>query len=324
MHSAAIQLALLSLVYSVAGGPQLAQSSTGSTSGTGRVVTSGTDGFAFGSGSQSSGSASSGSSGSASSRFVTGSGSQFGGSGSTGSSGSGSFSSSSRFVTGSGVGSDSGVGSGSGSNSGSGTDSGSGAGSAFGTGSSTGFIQNVGGSVSGSSGSQFVNRGAQFIVNPGQSSQGGRVFADFLQQLTITVTETRTIDNYVTVTESILNSVPVTLTGFNVNTVTLTTFGVHQTDVDDVVALTTTVVDRPVTEFVTTAKSNFIYVTDVSVEMYTITHNAHLISQTVHTTVVTQTLTMSSPVVRTFLTTATETSTEHRTVVNTVFVHGYL
>ncbi|XP_068200359.1 protein rtoA-like [Palaemon carinicauda] len=310
MYLAAIKLVLISFVYNVAGGPQLAQSSTSSTSGSGsrRVVSSGTENFD----SRSSGSTASGS---ASSRFVSGSGSQFGGSSSFGSSGTSSGSSGfDSIVT-------------SGSSSGSNADSGSDVGSAFGSAPSSGFVQNVGGTVSGSSGAQFVNSGPQFIVNsgqPGQSSQEGRFFANFLQQLTITVTETRTIDNYVTVTETILNSVPVTITGFNVNTVTLTTFGVHQTEVDDVVALTTTVVERPVTEFVTTAKSNFIYVTDVSVEVYTITHNAHLITQTVHTTVVTQTLTMSSPVVRTFLTTATETSTEHRTVVNTVFVHGYV
>ncbi|WP_322929516.1 hypothetical protein [Providencia huashanensis] len=179
--------------------------------------------------------------------------------------------------------------------------------------------------MSGGSGTQFVNRGPQVIVNAGQtgvSSQDG-FFAEFLQQLTITVTETRTIDNFVTVTETILNSVPITLTGFNVNTVTLTTYGVFQTEVDDIVAVTTTVVERPVTEFVTTAKSNFIYVTEVSIDVYTITHNAHLISQTVHTTFVTQTLTLSSPVVRTFLTTATQVFTDIRTVVNTVFAHGY-
>ena len=68
-----------------------------------------------------------------------------------------------------------------------------------------------------------------------------------------------------------------------------TFFQVHQTSVDNVVSLITSVVERTLVEFVTTAKTNFIHETEFSVEVFTITHTAHVISQKTHTTFTTNT-----------------------------------
>ncbi|XP_066940225.1 uncharacterized protein [Macrobrachium rosenbergii] len=193
-------------------------------------------------------------------------------------------------------------------------------------------------STSGGSNVDSVNLGQNINVGLSGAGGGGSIpvltqafggsqnvlnLAQIVDQLTITITQTTTIDRFVTVTDTILNSVPITLTGFKVNTVTLTTVGVRQTDVDDLIQIATTVVERPVTEVVTTAKSNFVYVTVVSSDLYTITHNAYLISQTTHTTVVTETITMASPVIRTTILTSVQISTEIHTVVNTIYVPGY-
>ncbi|XP_064082869.1 uncharacterized protein LOC135198800 [Macrobrachium nipponense] len=200
----------------------------------------------------------------------------------------------------------------------------------------------IGSGISGGSGTFNVgvdgtgfgtSSGPQVLVNQGPvrqsfgtfGSQGVQVnqnFAQLLEQITLTVTLTNTIDRFVTVTETVLNSVPITITGFNVNTVTVTTQGVQQTSANDVVVLTSTVEQRPITSFVTTAKSNHLYVTDISVEIFTITHSAHQIDQTTFTTVVTQTLTLSSPIVRTSIITSLQTNTVYQTIVNTAFVRG--
>ena len=163
-------------------------------------------------------------------------------------------------------------------------------------------------------------------VRPGGSGgapSGGNLYAaPAVQPLTITVTQTTTIDRSVVITDTAYNSVPVTITDFSMRTSTVPSRVVVQTPVDDDVAIQTKVVAKPTTLTFTDAVSNFKAVTDVSVEHYTITHSYYNIMQSTYTRTSTQAITFSSTLVRTNIRTDTETKTDLRTVYNTVFVQG--
>ncbi|XP_042872708.1 uncharacterized protein LOC122253560 [Penaeus japonicus] len=145
----------------------------------------------------------------------------------------------------------------------------------------------------------------------------------FNNPITITVTQTTTVDRSVVTTDTAYNSVPVTITDLLVWTSTLPRRVVVQTPVDDHVAVQTRLVERPTTLTVTDAVSNIKVVTDVLVEHYTITHTCYKIMQSTYTRRAVQTLTFSSLLVRTNIKTDVQTRTDYRTVYNTVFVQGY-
>ncbi|XP_037794033.1 uncharacterized protein LOC119589505 [Penaeus monodon] len=155
------------------------------------------------------------------------------------------------------------------------------------------------------------------------SSGAGNLYAaPAVRPLTITVTQTTTIDRSVVITDTAYNSVPVTITDFSLWTSTLPSRVVVQTPVDDDVAIQTKLVSKPTTITVADNVSNIKVVTDVSVEHYTITHSYYNIMQSTYTRTTTQAITISSTLVRTNIRTDTQTSTAFRTAYNTIFVQG--
>ncbi|XP_042209432.1 dirigent protein 10-like [Homarus americanus] len=192
--------------------------------------------------------------------------------------------------------------------------SGVGGGPAFGSGVGGGpaFGSGVGGGPAFGSG---VGGGPAFGSGVG-SGQVRRVEAS----ITPTVTQTVTVDRFVTLTDLAFHSVAVTLTDLRVQTITVGTHAVVQTPVDDRVALQTTVVVRPTSVTVTCVKSDFRLVTEVAVDHVTITHTSYVIRQTTVTTLVTQTLTYTSTLVRTIINTQRTTFTDFHTITDTVFV----
>ncbi|XP_037794034.1 uncharacterized protein LOC119589506 [Penaeus monodon] len=154
------------------------------------------------------------------------------------------------------------------------------------------------------------------------SAAGNLYAAPAVQPVTITVTQTTTIDRSVVITDTAYNRVPVTITDFVLWTSTLPSRVVVQTPVDDDVAIQTREVSKPTTTTVVDHVSNIRVVTDVSVEHFTITHSYYNIMQSTYTRTSTQAITISSTLVRTNVKTDTRTETDFRTVYNTVFVQG--
>ncbi|XP_047482596.1 uncharacterized protein LOC125034719 [Penaeus chinensis] len=163
-----------------------------------------------------------------------------------------------------------------------------------------------------------VNR----VPTASASGAGNLYAAPAVRPLTITVTQTTTIDRSVVITDTAYNSVPVTITDFSLWTSTLPSRVVVQTPVDDDVAIQTKLVSKPTTITVVDNVSNIKVVTDVSVEHYTITHSYYNIMQSTYTRTTTQAITLSSTLVRTNIRTDTQTSTAFRTAYNTVFVQA--
>ncbi|XP_063596192.1 uncharacterized protein LOC134773045 [Penaeus indicus] len=163
-----------------------------------------------------------------------------------------------------------------------------------------------------------VNRAATASA----SGAGNLYAAPAVRPLTITVTQTTTIDRSVVITDTAYNSVPVTITDFSLWTSTLPSRVVVQTPVDDDVAIQTKLVSKPTTITVVDNVSNIKVVTDISVEHYTITHSYYNIMQSTYTRTTTQAITLSSTLVRTNIRTDTQTSTAFRTAYNTVYVQG--
>ncbi|XP_045610927.1 uncharacterized protein [Procambarus clarkii] len=139
-----------------------------------------------------------------------------------------------------------------------------------------------------------------------------------------TVTQFVTIDRCITVTDQAFNSVPVTLTSLNVHTVTAGTRAILQTPVDDRVALQTVLVYKPTSLTVTSVKSDFRIVTEVSLDRVTLAHTSYVIVQSTFTTTATQVVTLSTTLVRTNISTQRTTLTDYRTLTDTVYVNsGY-
>ncbi|XP_027227566.1 uncharacterized protein [Penaeus vannamei] len=157
---------------------------------------------------------------------------------------------------------------------------------------------------------------------PSQPAAGNLYAAPAVGPVTITVTQTTTIDRSVVITDTAYNSVPVTITDFALWTSTQPSRVVVQTPVDDDVAIQTKLVSKPTTVTVVDNVSNFRVVTDVSVEHFTITHSYYDIMQSTYTRTTTQAITLSSTLVRTNIMTDTQTSTAFRTAYNTVYVQG--
>ncbi|XP_045136069.1 cell wall protein IFF6-like [Portunus trituberculatus] len=250
---------------------------------------------------------------------------------------------------------------GSGSASGSGTGSGSASGSAFVSG-QTGTSGTAGsGSASGGQGAgQFSNGGTGsgfagsagagrtvgagfgagtgaagrgvagfpgFVGTAGTAGQGGagafqRGTSVIQQQPTPTVTQTVTIDRFTTLTDIVFQSYGVTLTQFVVETATRPVQQVVVTPVNDQVAITTTVLHRPEYITLTETKSDFRLAVRTSVSHVTLTHTAYNIMHVPFTITATETVHLTSPVVRTVISTQRQVVTDYRTIVNTVYARG--
>ncbi|KAG0718481.1 hypothetical protein GWK47_052362 [Chionoecetes opilio] len=152
--------------------------------------------------------------------------------------------------------------------------------------------------------------GAAFMVG-----SGGQGFApSVLQQQTVpTVTQTVTVDTFTTLTDTVFQSYGVTLTQFAVQTVT-----------------------RPIQQpwpprrssgrnkSLTETKSDFCLAVRTSVTHVTLTHTSYAITHVPFTITATQTVRITSAVVRTVVDTVSRVVTDYRTLLNTVFVHaGY-
>ncbi|KAG0722492.1 hypothetical protein GWK47_044410 [Chionoecetes opilio] len=161
--------------------------------------------------------------------------------------------------------------------------------------------------------------GAAFV-----GGSGGQGFATsvFHQQIVPTVTQTVTVDAFTTLTDTVFQSYGVTLTQFAVQTVTRPIQQVVVTPVDDVVAVATTQVLRPEYITLTETKSDFRLAVRTSVTHVTLTHTSYAITHVPFTITATETVQITSAVVRTVIDTVSRVVTDYRTLLNTVFVHG--
>ncbi|XP_063879239.1 uncharacterized protein LOC135110640 [Scylla paramamosain] len=162
----------------------------------------------------------------------------------------------------------------------------------------------------------------------GTAGQGGaasfqRGTSVIQQQATTTVTVTVTIDRFTTLTDIVFQSFEVTLTQFVVQTATRPVQKVVSTPVNDQVAITTTVLHRPEYITLTETKSDFRLAVRTSISHVTLTHTSYNIIHMPFTITATETVQLTSPVVRTVINTRRHVVTDYRTIVNTVYVRGY-
>ncbi|KAK8394339.1 hypothetical protein O3P69_006504 [Scylla paramamosain] len=142
------------------------------------------------------------------------------------------------------------------------------------------------------------------------------------EEATPTVTRTVTIDAFETLTDLVLHSVAVTRTQFNLVTTTRLTRVVVPTPINHGLALTTSVVVSPAYVTVTETKSDFRVVLRTSVSYVTLTHTSYAIMHVPFTLYITETVEVTSPVVRTVINTSVEAVTNYHTVTSTAYVHG--
>ncbi|XP_045126351.1 uncharacterized protein LOC123513311 [Portunus trituberculatus] len=181
----------------------------------------------------------------------------------------------------------------------------------------------VGGQVFGQAGLS----GVSFQQGGGQA--GGVQAAGFgfpsrviQQEATPTVTRTVTVDAFETLTNLVLHSVAVTRTQFSIVTATRGTTVVVATPVNHGLALTTSIVVRPVYVTVTDTKTDFRVDLRTSVNYVTLTHTSYDITHVPFTLTSTETVTVTSPVVKTVITTSVEAVTNYHTATTTARVHG--
>ncbi|XP_045126352.1 uncharacterized protein LOC123513312 [Portunus trituberculatus] len=181
----------------------------------------------------------------------------------------------------------------------------------------------VGGQVFGQAGLS----GVSFQQGGGQA--GGVQAAGFgfpsrviQQEATPTVTRTVTVDAFETLTDLVLHSVAVTRTQFSIVTATRGTTVVVATPVNHGLALTTSIVVRPVYVTVTDTKTDFRVDLRTSVNYVTLTHTSYDITHVPFTLTSTETVTVTSPVVRTVIRTSVEAVTNYHTATTTAHVHG--
>ncbi|MPC46799.1 uncharacterized protein LOC123513252 [Portunus trituberculatus] len=167
------------------------------------------------------------------------------------------------------------------------------------------------------------------IFQQGGAQAGGIQAAGFgfssrviQQEATPTVTRTFTVDAFETLTDLVLHSVAVTRTQFSIVTVTRATTVIVATPVNHGLALTTSVVVSPAYVTVTDTKSDFRVVVRTSVSHVTLTHTSYDITHVPFTLTSTEIVTMTSPVVRTVISTSVEAVTNYHTATNAVYVHG--
>ncbi|KAG0728911.1 hypothetical protein GWK47_031474 [Chionoecetes opilio] len=120
-------------------------------------------------------------------------------------------------------------------------------------------------------------------------------------------------------TDTVFQSYGVTLTQFAVQTVTRPIQQVVVTPVDDVVAVATTQVLRPEYITLTETKSDFRLAVRTSVTHVTLTHTSYAITHVPFTITATETVQITSAVVRTVIDTVSRVVTDYRTLLNTVF-----
>ncbi|MGU0940920.1 hypothetical protein ACSETY_34850, partial [Pseudomonas aeruginosa] len=126
---------------------------------------------------------------------------------------------------------------------------------------------------------------------------------------------TVTIDRFTTLTDIVFNSYSVTLTQFVVETATRPVQQVVVTPVNDQVAIATTVIYRPEYVTLTETKSDFRLDVRTSVSHVTLTHTSYNIIHMPFTITATETVHLTSPVVRTVINTQRQVVTDYRTIV---------
>ncbi|MGU0940889.1 hypothetical protein ACSETY_34680, partial [Pseudomonas aeruginosa] len=87
-------------------------------------------------------------------------------------------------------------------------------------------------------------------------------------------------------------------------------------------AITTTVLHRPEYITLTETKSDFRLAVRTSISHVTLTHTSYNIIHMPFTITATETVQLTSPVVRTVINTRRHVVTDYRTIVNTVYVRG--
>ncbi|XP_050693847.1 uncharacterized protein LOC126984269 isoform X3 [Eriocheir sinensis] len=165
------------------------------------------------------------------------------------------------------------------------------------------------------------------VFNAQAGFQGAGFDAQFARSvitkpITPTVTQTSTIDSFVTLTDLVLHSVPVTQTHFTLLTTTQLTRVVVPTPVNDLMDLETTVIASPMFVTITETYSHFRVVVRTSINYVTLTHTSYAITHVPYTITATQTVRVTSPMVKTVIQTSVHGVTDYRTVAHTVYVHG--
>ncbi|XP_050693845.1 uncharacterized protein LOC126984269 isoform X1 [Eriocheir sinensis] len=165
------------------------------------------------------------------------------------------------------------------------------------------------------------------VFNAQAGFQGAGFDAQFARSvitkpITPTVTQTSTIDSFQTLTDLVLHSVPVTQTHFTLLTTTQLTRVVVPTPVNDLMDLETTVIASPMFVTITETYSHFRVVVRTSINYVTLTHTSYAITHVPYTITATQTVRVTSPMVKTVIQTSVHGVTDYRTVAHTVYVHG--